>query len=295
MGVRISVSLEHRSGMSGTNFISQQSALELIGRADVSFVDGSWYLPDMGRDAKTEFSNMRIPGAVFFDIDAIADQDTDLPHMLPSPEDFAKQVSVLGISDQHLIVVYDGPGLFSAARVWWTFKVMGAPDVRILEGGLDAWKAKGLPLETGNPNPPRAHLFNANFSADRVADMGAVQENIGSENAIVVDARPEARFKGEAPEPRPGLRGGHIPKSVSLPYENLVVEGKLRPREELDRSFTEMGIHHDTSVITSCGSGVTAAILTLALAESGRPNCRIYDGSWAQWGQPDGPPVETDE
>ena len=223
---------------------------------------------------------MRIPGAVYFDIDEVADPDTDLPHMLPTPEDFAKHVSLLGISDQHLIVVYDGPGLFSAARVWWTFKVMGAPDVRILEGGLDDWKANNLPLETGNPNPPLAHLFATDFDPDRVADIQAVIENLESEQATVLDARPLPRFQGIAPEPRPGLRGGRIPKSVSLPMDELVENGRLKP---------------DTRVITSCGSGVTAAVLTLALAETGRHNTRLFDGSWSQWGRQEGPPIETDE
>ncbi len=281
--------------MSVTNFISQKDALELVGRDDVSFVDGSWYLPAQKRNGWEEFNAMRIPGAVYFDIDAICDPDTDLPHMLPSQEEFAREVSILGISEQHLIIVYDGPGLFSAPRVWWTFKAMGAPDVRILEGGLDHWKATDLPLETGNPNPPRAKLFNAEFDEKLVVDMKQVEANIRSAEAMVLDARSAARFNGEAAEPRAGLRGGHIPGSLNLPFQNLIEDGKLKSPDELDAFFDDMGIGRQTPVITSCGSGVTAAILTLALAQSGRFNTRLFDGSWTQWGQSGGPPVTNDE
>lgn len=278
-----------------SNFISHQDALELIGRDDVSFVDGSWYLPAQQRNGKDEYEKMRIPGAVYFDIDAIADQNTDLPHMLPLPQDFAREVSVLGISDQQLIIVYDGPGLFSAPRLWWTFKVMGAPDVRILEGGFDQWKENGLPVETGHANPPLARLFEVNFNADAVANQGLIEDNLQSKEAVVIDARAGARFRGETAEPRPGLRKGHIPGSVSLPFQDLIEDGKLKSPAELDAIFADFGIGKETKVITSCGSGVTAAILSLALEQSGRSNHSLFDGSWAQWGLPDGPAVATDE
>ena len=281
--------------MTEANFISQAEAVELTGRTGVSFVDGSWYLPAQNRDAIGEFMQMRIPGAVFFDIDQISDPNTDLPHMLPDPEMFAKAVSVLGISHDHLIVVYDGPGLFSAPRVWWTFKVMGARDVRILESGMDGWKRAKLPIETGNPNPPLAHMFEACFQPEMVADIQSVREELESGKAVVLDARPVDRFQGKAPEPRPGLRSGHMPGAISLPFNILLEDGRMKSPQALDSLFNSLGIDRSQRVITSCGSGVTAAVLSLALTESGRTAHRLYDGSWAEWGKPQGPPVVTDE
>ncbi|MEM7069612.1 MAG: 3-mercaptopyruvate sulfurtransferase [Pseudomonadota bacterium] len=281
--------------MSEANFISQKDAQELLGRTDVSFVDTSWYLPAQGRDGEAEFNKMRIPGAVFFDIDKVADTDTDLPHMLPTASDFARQVSVLGISNDNLVVIYDGPGLFSAPRAWWTFKTMGAMDVRILEGGMDGWKEAGLPIETGNPNPPRARMFSAELAADRVASQKMVLEAAASNSAVILDARPNPRFLGKAPEPRAGLRSGHIPGSLSLPFGELMDDTSLKSPEALDKLFSELGVSGDQAVITTCGSGVTAAIISLALAQSGRTNTKLYDGSWAEWGLPDGPEIEPDD
>lgn len=281
--------------MTQANFISQEKAVALVGQTDVSFVDGSWYLPSQGRNAKAEFEQMRIPGAVYFDIDAVSDTTTDLPHMLPTPQEFAKAVSLLGIGHDHLIVVYDGPGLFSAPRVWWTFKIMGAETVAILEGGMDGWKDANLPIETGNPNPPLAHIFEPSFHPERVCDIDDLQQAINEGNTVVLDARPNDRFKGNAPEPRAGLRSGHMPGSVSLPFNLLMENGRMKEPQSLDTLFTELGIDQDTPVITSCGSGVTAAIITLALDQAGRTNHRLFDGSWAQWGKPDGPPVLIDE
>ncbi len=276
-----------------SNLIAPEDAAELIGREGVSFVDASWYLPSQNRDGYAEFLSMRIPGAVYFDINKIADPDTDLPHMLPSPRDFARDVGGLGIRPDNLIVVYDGPGIFSAARVWWTFRIMGAENVVVLEGGFDRWKEAGFPVETGNPNPPHVRVFEPKFDAARVASQSDLMENLKSAHATVLDARSTARFKGEAEEPRPGLRSGHIPGSKSLPFDQLLENGTLKDASLLDKTFTELGISQDTQVVTSCGSGVTAAVLTLALAETGRENTRLYDGSWAQWGMPDGPPVDT--
>ncbi len=277
------------------NFIIQEDALEMLGRSDVSFVDASWYLPAQGRDGYAEYQQMRIPGAVYFDIDKIADQDTDLPHMLPTAESFSQHVSMLGISDDNLIIVYDGPGIFSAPRVWWTLKMMGAADVRILVGGIDAWKAANLPLETGNPNPPRARIFRARPDETRVATQDQVQASIGDPKTIILDARSNDRFRGVAAEPRAGLRSGHIPGSKSLPFTELLEGAKLKSPEMLDEIFKDLGIDNDQSVITSCGSGVTAAVLALALAQTGRSNFRLFDGSWAQWGLPDGPKIESDD
>lgn len=280
------------SETTSSNLIAPEDAAELIGRDGVSFVDASWYLPAQNRDGYTEYLSMRIPGAVYFDINKIAAPDTDLPHMLPTPRDFARDVGSLGIRHDNLIVVYDGPGIFSAARVWWTFRIMGAENVVVLEGGFDRWKESGLPIETGTPNPPHVRVFETHFDATRVAALVDVVDNTKSSQAVVIDARPAARFHGEASEPRPGLRSGHIPGSKSLPFDQLIENGTLKDAAQLNKAFTELGITEDTSVITSCGSGVTAAVLSLALAETGRENTRLYDGSWAEWGMPDGPPVD---
>lgn len=279
--------------MTSSNFISQRDAMDLLGRNDISFVDGSWYLPAQNRNPKTEYSVARIPNAIFFDIDAISDPDTDLPHMLPHPVVFAEVASLLGLSHDQPIIVYDGPGLFSAPRVWWTLKTMGALDVRILEGGFDNWKKEGLPIEGGRPQSASQGIFKTNFQSSRVANISTVEGNIKSSEAIVLDARPNARFKGDAPEPRPGMRSGHIPGSTSLPATQLVEKGRLLDKKQLQETFDALGVKTDSPIITTCGSGVTAAIISLALSEIGHDNYKLFDGSWAQWGLPDGPEVET--
>ncbi len=281
--------------MTSSNFITRGDVVDLIGHDDVSIIDGSWYLPTQERNAHEEYNSMRIPGAVFFDIDKIADPNSDLPHMLPDPNEFAKAASMLGISDSNLIVVYDGPGLFSAPRVWWTLKIMGAPDVRIMEGGFERWKEDGLPVETGNPNSPQPKIFEASFSPENVTAMDEVEAASKIDTTVILDARPEPRFAGKADEPRAGLRKGHIPGSKSLPVTDIIKDGKLIASDELEARFSKLGINQDTPTVTTCGSGVTAAILTLALAETGRLNNKLFDGSWAQWGQENGPPVETND
>ncbi len=281
--------------MASNNIISQREALNWLSNPDVSFVDGSWYLPSQNRNAIEEFNSARIPGAVFFDIDAIADPDTDLPHMLPHPEVFAEVAGVLGLRHDKLIIVYDGPGMFSAPRVWWTLKTMGAHNVKILEGGFDNWKIENLPIEKGAPKKARQSIFQAHFSHDRVASQTDVENNIKYGRAITLDARPGDRFNGTAPEPREGMRSGHIPKSLSLPASDLIENGTLIDVQKLNKKFHDMFIYPDSEVITTCGSGVTAAILILALHESGRENTKLYDGSWAQWGLPDGPEISTDD
>ena len=281
--------------MSSNNIMSQREALNWLSNPDVSFVDGSWYLPSQNRNAKEEFNTARIPGSVFFDIDAIADPDTDLPHMLPHPEVFAEVAGVLGLSHDKLIIVYDGLGMFSAPRVWWTLKTMGAQNVKILEGGFDSWKIENLPIERGTPKQARQSIFQAHFSHNRVASQKDVENNIKYGRAILLDARPVDRFNGTAPEPREGMRSGHIPNSLSLPASDLVENGTLIDAQKLNKKFHDMFIYPDSEVITTCGSGVTAAILILALHESGRENTKLYDGSWAQWGRPDGPEISTDD
>ncbi|MEL7428356.1 MAG: 3-mercaptopyruvate sulfurtransferase [Pseudomonadota bacterium] len=278
-----------------SHMIEQKEALGLLDTPDVVFVDGSWYLPAQKRDAKAEYQAHRIPGAVYFDIDAISDKNTDLPHMLPEPSDFAAAVGALGISHNTKLIIYDGPGLFSAARVWWTFRIMGAKNVRILKGGLDGWRIEGLPLETGDPQQRPQTSFIPDFDRARVIAIEDVIANTKTGEAVTIDARPLARFQGKAPEPRAGMRSGHIPGSHAIPATDVVENGQLLDHEALEERFRQAGIEKDTPVISTCGSGVTAAILILALEETGRRNHRLFDGSWAQWGKPDGPEVATDE
>lgn len=254
-----------------------------LGQSDVVVVDGSFYLPAMKRDPAAEYLAGHIPGAVRFDIDEIADKSIPLPHMLPSPEQFAQAVGRLGISDRDTIVVYDGAGLFSAPRVWWTFRLFGAQNVFILDGGLPRWKAEGRPLESGSAKrEPRS--FTARAPEAIVAALKDVQSALAGNSAQVVDARPTDRFRGEAPEPRPGVRSGHIPGSLNVPSSNVIENGTLKSAAAIEAAFDAGGVDLEQPVITSCGSGVSAAILWLALDAIGRPPKALYDGSWSEWG-----------
>jgi len=254
-----------------------------LGQSDVVVVDGSFYLPAMKRDPAAEYLAGHIPGAVRFDIDEIADKSIPLPHMLPSPEQFAQAVGRLGISDRDTIVVYDGAGLFSSPRVWWTFRLFGAQNVFILDGGLPRWKAEGQPLESGSAKrEPRS--FTARAPEAIVAALKDVQSALAGNLAQVVDARPTDRFRGEAPEPRPGVRSGHIPGSLNVPSSNVIENGTLKSAAAIEAAFDAGGVDLEQPVITSCGSGVSAAILWLALDAIGRPPKALYDGSWSEWG-----------
>ncbi|GLK80835.1 3-mercaptopyruvate sulfurtransferase [Methylopila turkensis] len=277
--------------MTNPNLVSTEWLSQRLGDPDVIPVDGSWYLPTANRDGAAEFLEAHIPGAVYFDINEVADLSTDLPHMLPSPEAFAEAVGKLGVGDGATVVAYDGAGLFAAARVWWTFRAFGVKQVYVLDGGLPKWKAEGRPLESGPAARP-AKTFMPNFDATVVRTGDQIAEGVDAGLFQVVDARPAPRFRGEAPEPRPGLALGHIPGSLNVPFDQVVKDGRLAEEAELRAAFEAAGVDVSAPIVTTCGSGVSAAILALALEGAGAKAEGLYDGSWAEWGA-GGRPVET--
>jgi thiosulfate/3-mercaptopyruvate sulfurtransferase len=260
---------------------------------DVQVVDASWYMPSEGRDAKAEFLERHIPGAVFFDIDEIADTASPFPHMLPLPEKFSSRVRKLGLGDGKRIVVYDGAGLFSAARVWWMFRVFGHDDVAVLDGGFPKWLREHLPTRGGGAMLRERH-FTARVNHLLVREFDQMLGNLDTGREIIVDARSHARFMAEEPEPREGLRGGHIPGSVNLPYASVLdpQHKTVLPAARLKRRFTDAGIDLSKPITTTCGSGVTAPVVALALHLLGHEDTAVYDGSWAEWGSRENAPVE---
>ncbi|MEZ5787276.1 MAG: 3-mercaptopyruvate sulfurtransferase [Xanthobacteraceae bacterium] len=264
----------------------------MLGARDLVVLDGSYYLPPMNRDANAEYLAGHIPGALRFDIETIADTSSPFPHMLPSRETFAEAVGAMGISERDTIVCYDGFGMFAAPRLWWTFRLFGAQSVFVLEGGLPAWKEEGLPLEQGTATRKPA-TFNAREPARVVADLARIQRALADNSAQVVDARPAERFRGEAPEPRPGLRSGHIPGSLNVPHTMLVQDGKLLPPDQLREAFLLGRVDLERPIITTCGSGVSAATMWLALDALGVRPAGLYDASWCEWGARDDLPIAT--
>jgi len=262
---------------------------------DLVILDGSWHLPTAGRDPRAEYGQEHIPGALFFDIDEISDETSSLPHMLPSTVKFASRMKQMGVGDGMRIVVYDSVGMFSAARVWWMFRVMGHEDVAVLNGGLPKWKAEARPVTAEPPAPRSPRHFTPRFNASLVRDFDDMKRLVASGTGQIADARGPGRFAGAEPEPRPGLRSGHMPGARNVPYSRLLnPDGTLKPVTELRQTFTNAGLDPAAPVVTTCGSGVSAAILSLALAVMGQPDAGLYDGSWSEWGQESaGTPVAT--
>ena len=262
--------------------------------ASVKILDASWHLPPTGRDGRAEYAQAHIPGAGYFDIDALSDRSSSLPHMLPTPAAFSTGVGALGIGSGDHVVVYDAEGLFSAPRVWWMFRIFGHDSVSVLAGGLRAWRAAGHPV-TADVRVPAPQAFEAGFRPKMVRTLADMQANLASAAEQVLDARAEARFTGAEPEFRPGLRSGHIPGSVNLPFPNLVdpATGSFLSADGLRAAFDAAGVDPAKPIATSCGSGVTACILGLGLHLIGRDDWAVYDGSWTEWGGHPETAVET--
>lgn len=269
------------------------AALRAARGGDRVVFDATYYLPNEGKDALALFRAAHLPGARFFDIDALSDAASRLPHMLPRPEDFARAVGAEGVGDATEVVVYDQRGIFSAARVWWMFRVFGHDAVSVLDGGLPAWLAEGGAAETGVPPPTMPAQFTPRYRPEMVWSLGEVVDNLHGGDARVLDARAAGRFDGSVPEPRAGMRSGHIPGALNLPFTEVLREGRMLPPAALRARFAALEIDGSRPVVTSCGSGVTAAVLNLAMVAAGLPEPALYDGSWSEWGSRADTPIEV--
>ena len=274
--------------------VSTEWLAEHLSDANVRLLDATFKLPGILPLPKDDYLASHIPGAVYFDVDAVSDHSNPLPHMFPSAEQFGRDVGGLGISNGDTVVIYDSGSWVAAPRVWWMFLSYGHRDVRILNGGLKKWRAEGRPVESGEVKA-RAATFHASYDERRVRSIEQMIANVKSRAEQVVDARAADRFEGRAAEPRPGIRSGHIPGALNLPYNNLfdAATGTMKPLDELRKAFALAGVDTAKPIVTSCGSGVSAAVLTLALYRLGVENAALYDGSWSEWGKADGPAIAT--
>lgn len=273
--------------------ISPEALAKRLDAPDIRIMDASWGPPGAPRDRKAEFALERIPGALFFDLEDLSDRDDPIPLMLPPPEKFSSRMRRMGVGDGATIVVYDTDGIFAAARAWWMFRVMGKEDVFVLDGGLPAWKAAGLPLEDGPPSPRAERHFTARKRADLVRNFDDMRRASESKSAQILDARGPGRFSGAEPEPRPGVRGGHIPGAMNLHYADLLDHGRMKDVEALQALFADRRVELRKPAFATCGSGVSAAIIALAFARLGRWDVPVYDGSWGEWGARADAPIET--
>lgn len=266
-----------------TPLVTTQWLRDNLERSDLVILDASFHLAATQRDPREEFRQVHIPGAQFFDIEYIADPTTDLPHMLPTDNDFIEKVSAIGVGNDKTIVVYDACGIFSAPRAWWMLRIFGLENVHVLDGGLPKWQAEGHPVTDKITKPARGTLTGA-LDRSKVYDLDAVQEVVNGAPGLILDARGRGRFTAEDPEPREGMRSGHMPGAKSVPLCDLLIDGCYRPLDELKTIFTEAGVTPQTRAVCTCGSGVTAAGVALALTLTGHDDHAVYDGSWSEWG-----------